>query len=147
MVSTSLPSSRDLFISSQRAIKFKKHDLNMVKPHWLFQITFSFTCPETNSKRICPTILLGTKNEAEQPIVPWIILLALFEKGCSICLFPVIMDLPWSLWPFKESREQPHNDLSQLFQHPSYVSHWVPRTSMAQEFSQEVPDLALSHYH
>lgn len=70
-------------------------------------------------------ILLDTKSESEQAIVPWIMLIAIFEKGCSIWLSAIIKDLPWNLWPCKDDRQQLHNNLSHLLQHPLHVSNCV----------------------
>lgn len=74
------------------------------------------------------------RSEAEQLVEQtWKILLALFEKGSSICLFQDIMGLPWSPRPFNMRASQWHQ---QLLQHPHHVFHWLPWTPMDQDFSQ-----------
>lgn len=51
------------------------------------------------------------------PVIPQSLFLV-FEDGCDICLFRVIRGLSWFLQQFKGDREQPHNNISQLFYHP-----------------------------
>lgn len=37
-----------------------------------------------------------------------------FEDGCDVCPFPVVRDLPWSTLTFRDDREWPCKDISQL---------------------------------
>lgn len=54
----------------------------------LFQITFSFLCPETSSKRTSSMIFPWTELRWID-CIPWIVLLIIFQDRCTICFFPV----------------------------------------------------------
>lgn len=45
------------------------------------------------------------QNEADQSVIPWIMLSGFFHEWHNIYLFPFIRDLPQSLWSFKTNRE------------------------------------------
>lgn len=44
------------------------------------------------------------QSEVDQPVVPWVMLLALLEDGWSICHSPVIQKILQSPWPCKDDR-------------------------------------------
>lgn len=73
----------------------------------------------------------------DQPVVPQTFPLALLENGYHINISPVIGDLPQSTQPFKDDREQPDNDISQLAQYPQEASCLDPWTCMGQDFSED----------
>lgn len=60
--------------------------------------------------------------------------LVLSEDGCHICLSPVSRDLLWSPSPYKDDREWPQNDISQLSQQ---LSVQAGRSRLGQEKHSE----------
>ncbi|GAB0210109.1 highly reducing polyketide synthase PKS6 [Grus japonensis] len=67
MMSVALPLSTDDVNPSEKATKFVRHDLPLVKPCWLSPITSLFSmCLSIVSRRVCSMILPGTEG-----FVPW----------------------------------------------------------------------------
>jgi len=56
-------------------------------------------------------------GEADWPVVPWVLLLALFEDWSDICLAPVLGHLSCPPGPLKDDGEWLSNDVRQLPQH------------------------------
>lgn len=77
---TAPPSSTETVTSSQKAMRFDKLHLFLANAHGLFPVTFS---PEKiTSRRVCSVIFPGT----DQLVVPWFLLLPVFEHGCDVVL-------------------------------------------------------------
>ena len=55
--------------------------------------------------------------EADRPVVPWVLLLALFEDWSDIALSPVLGHLSCPPGPLKDDGERLSNDIRQLSQH------------------------------
>ena len=55
--------------------------------------------------------------EVDRPVVPWVLLLALFEEWSDIALSPVLGHLSCPPGPLKDVGEWLNNDIHQLPQH------------------------------
>ncbi|GAB0203604.1 hypothetical protein GRJ2_002826000 [Grus japonensis] len=68
MMSVALPSSTNAVTPSQKATKFARHDLPLVKPCWLSPVTSLFSkCLSIVSRRICSLILMGKELIESSP--------------------------------------------------------------------------------
>jgi len=74
-------------------------------------------------RKIYPGTFLETEVKLTILQSPWI-LLTLSENELNISLFPVTGDLPRPSPPFRDDREQSHNDINQLLPHPQLHPTW-----------------------
>lgn len=110
---------------------------------------FSFIGPDTCSKRSCSMIFLTDRNEADWPIVFWIVLVAFYEDGTTAAFLQLLGNYPVSIicqrWQTTTSQghlppvspEDAACQVLRVFMSKGH-SRWVKAT-------QVIPDLILIH--
>lgn len=57
------------------------------------------------------------EDEADQAVIPWIVLFSLFEGWKKVNVTPIFRSLLQLSWPFWENQDRSHSDFGQLPQH------------------------------
>lgn len=78
-----------------------------MNPRWLLLATLLSSCSETVSRKSLSFTFLGN-----WPLVPWVLLLPIFEDWDVISFLWVLRHLFWSSWPFKGDSEWNSNEAS-----------------------------------
>jgi len=130
-------------ISLWRIIRLDRRDFSLVDSYWLFFMIFSFMCLEMFSRISCSILFPLYCGKTEQPAVPWILPLALFEDRNDIFFSPVFRHFAQLQWLSKDYKEWLCNHICDSQQSQVYLIK--ARRLVNVQFAQVFPDLILFH--